>query len=360
MRPKGSPVFIHPTAFVGIDPTSLPSFRLPQGSYGLFTQSRNPANKYLIETNPSFVDLSKFMSSDYLIGKLGYDPDQAARRLGDGRYETRLIADAVRAQTGQRFLADGLSSDYEQFQYLMDNAISSKNALNLSVGVMLTSQQVAALTHDIVWMEERVINGETVLVPVLYLAKVDSRNLRGGSLIQGRNVEIITGGDLKNVGTLRASEDLSALSGGSILQGGLAQANANLTLLAQDSIRNAMAGEIRADKVNLTSLKGDIVNDRTATTFNIGAGSATQLDAGSSISAGSKLTINAANNLTSKGRISSGGDATLTAGNDINLLAVEDRTVTRDALRRGLRTEETLTQLGSSVALVKLPERTCL
>ena len=91
------------------------------------------------------------------------------------------------------------------------------------------------------------------------------------------------------------------------------------------------------------------LRDRTATAFNIGAGSATQLDAGSSISAGSKLTINAANNLTSKGRISSGGDATLTAGNDINLLAVEDRTVTRDALRRGLRTEETLTQLGSSV-----------
>ncbi|WGK92050.1 hemagglutinin repeat-containing protein [Pseudomonas migulae] len=91
------------------------------------------------------------------------------------------------------------------------------------------------------------------------------------------------------------------------------------------------------------------LRDRTATTFNIGAGSATQLDAGSSISAGSKLTINAANNLTSKGQISSGGDATLTAGNDINLLAVEDRTVTRDALRRGLRTEETLTQLGSSV-----------
>ncbi|MHC8310457.1 two-partner secretion domain-containing protein [Pseudomonas sp. GT1P32] len=343
------PVDFTGAAFVGIDPTSLPSFRLPQGDYGLFTQSRNPANKYLIETNPSLVDLSKFMSSDYLIGKLGYDPDQAARRLGDGRYETRLIADAVRAQTGQRFLADGLSSDYEQFQYLMDNAISSKNALNLNVGVMLTSQQVAALTHDIVWMEERVVNGETVLVPVLYLAKVDSRNLRGGSLIQGRNVEMITGGDLKNVGTLRASEDLSALSGGSILQGGLAQANANLTLLAQDSIRNAMAGEIRADKVNLTSLKGDIVNDRTATTFNIGAGSATQVDAGSSISAGSKLTINAANNLTSKGRISSGGDATLTAGNDINLLAVEDRTVTRDALRRGMRTEETLTQLGSSV-----------
>ena len=49
--------------------------------------------------------------------------------LGDGRYETRLVADAVRVQTGQRFLADGLSSDYEQFKYLMDNAVTFDKAL---------------------------------------------------------------------------------------------------------------------------------------------------------------------------------------------------------------------------------------
>lgn len=343
------PVDFSGAPFVSVDPTSLSSFRLPQGDYGLFTQSRNPAGQYLIESNPSLTDTDKFMSSDYLLSNLGYDPVEADRRLGDGRYETRLIADAVRVQTGQRFLADGLSSDYEQFQYLMDNAVASKDALGLSVGVGLTSEQVAALTHDIVWMEERVVEGETVLTPVLYLASVDSRNLRGGSLIQGRTVEMITGGDLKNVGTLRASEDLTVLSGGSIYQGGLTQANDNLTLLAANSIRNALAGEIRGDKVSLTTLTGDITNDRTAVKFNIGADSKTQLDAGSSITAGSQLDLNAANDLTNKGQISSGGDATLTAGNDINLLAVQDRTVDKTALRRGMRTEETITQLGSSV-----------
>ena len=36
----------------------------------------------------------------------------------------------------------------------MDNAIASKQALNLSVGITLTSEQVAALTHDIVWLEK--------------------------------------------------------------------------------------------------------------------------------------------------------------------------------------------------------------
>lgn len=343
------PVDFSGAPFVSVDPTSLSSFRLPQGSFGLFTQNRNPAAQYLIETNPSLVDTAKFMSSDYLLSNLGYDPAEADRRLGDGRYESRLIADAVRAQTGQRFLADGISSDYEQFQYLMDNAVASKDELGLSLGVGLTSEQVAALTHDLVWMEERVVEGETVLTPVLYLAKVDSRNLRGGSLIQGRNVEMITGGDLKNVGTLRASEDLTALSGGSIYQGGLVQANNNLTMLATNSIRNALAGEIRGDKVNLTTLTGDIINDRTAVQFTIGNDTRTQLDAGSSITAGSELTINAAKDLTNKGQISSGGNAALTAGNDINLLSVEDRNVEKNVLRRGMRTEETITQMGSSV-----------
>jgi filamentous hemagglutinin len=129
----------------------------------------------------------------------------------------------------------------------MDNAVASKDALGLS-GVGLTSQQVAALTHDIVWMEERVVDGEKVLAPVLYLAKVDSRNLRGGSLIQGRDLDLVTGGDLKNVGTLRASNDLIATVGGSFYQGGLTQANESLAMLAQDSIRNALAGEIRGNR----------------------------------------------------------------------------------------------------------------
>ena len=41
----------------------------------------------------------------------------------------------------------------------MNNAIASKQELNLALGVSLTSEQVAALTHDIVWME----NAEVLL-----------------------------------------------------------------------------------------------------------------------------------------------------------------------------------------------------
>ncbi|MCQ2993173.1 hypothetical protein NLO88_06920 [Pseudomonas syringae] len=66
--------------------------------------------KYLIETNSALTDLKQFMSSDYLLDKLGYDPALSAKRLGDGLYEQRLIQQAIVARTGQRFI-DGQTSD---------------------------------------------------------------------------------------------------------------------------------------------------------------------------------------------------------------------------------------------------------
>lgn len=59
-----------------------------------------------------------------------------------------------------RFI-DGQTSNDALFKYLMDNAVASKTDLNLSIGVSLMSEQVAALTHDIVWMEFFVNNAKT-------------------------------------------------------------------------------------------------------------------------------------------------------------------------------------------------------
>jgi filamentous hemagglutinin len=318
------PVDFRGVPFAAVDPTASSTFRLPKGPYGMFVQSPNPQSRYLIETNPELTQTAPFMSSDYLLGKLNFNADEAARRLGDGRYESRLISDAVLAQTGQRFLAGGLNNDYEQFRYLMDNALASKNELNLTVGVTLTSEQVAALTHDIVWMEERVVDGQKVLVPVLYLAQAESRNVRGGSLIQGRDLEMIAGNDLVNVGTLRATNNLTADVKGSLYNGGLVEANERLSLMATDSIRNALAGDIRGNQVSLSTLKGDIVNDRTAVTYSPGQGLRTSLDDGGNISARDTLSIKSGRDLTNSGTITSGADADLSATRDINLLAVQN------------------------------------
>ena len=319
-----TPVDYSGIPFAAVDPTAGATFQLPQGNYGLFIRNPDPTSSYLIETNPNLTDLSRFLGSDYILDRLDISPDSNWRRLGDGLYEQRLVRDAVLAQTGQRFLADGLTSDYDQYRYLMDNALASKDALQLSLGVTLNAEQVSALTHDIVWMENRVVDGQKVLVPVLYLAQADSRSVRGNSLIQGRDLTLIAGGDLVNVGTLRASNNLDVSSGGSLYQGGLVDAGNNLQMIAQDSIRNAMAGEIRGRQVSLAAVKGDILNDRTAIQVRDGAGMRTITDTGSTITARENLAISAGRDITHYGVMSAGGDVALKAGNDINLLAKTD------------------------------------
>jgi filamentous hemagglutinin len=77
--------------------------------------ARPNTNKYLIETNPVLTDLKQFMSSDYLLSGLGYNPDLSAKRLGDGLYEQRLVQQAITARTGQAFI-DGQTSNEAQFK----------------------------------------------------------------------------------------------------------------------------------------------------------------------------------------------------------------------------------------------------
>uniref|UniRef100_UPI002B1D38E8 hemagglutinin repeat-containing protein n=1 Tax=Pseudomonas bubulae TaxID=2316085 RepID=UPI002B1D38E8 len=144
----------------------------------------------------------------------------------------------------------------------------------------------------------------------------------------GRDLNLFTGGDLINVGTLRASNNLSAVSSGSLYTGGLVEAGNNLSLLAQDSIRNAMAGEIRGKQVSLTALKGDITNETTAIQVRDGAGMRTLTDgSGGTIVARENLAIDAGRDLINRGALTAGNDANLTASRDLNLIAASDTRV---------------------------------
>ncbi|MCU1748660.1 DUF637 domain-containing protein, partial [Pseudomonas sp. 6D_7.1_Bac1] len=286
----------------------------------------NP-QKYLIETNPVLTDLKQFMSSDYLLANLGYDPDKSAKRLGDGLYEQKLIQQAVVARTGQRFI-DGQTSDEKLFKYLMNNAIASKNELNLSLGVSLTSEQVAALTHDIVWMESAVVNGEQVLVPVLYLANANNRLAANGALIQGSDVNLIAGKDLDNAGTLRASNNLLATAGNDLVNSGLVEAGNRLDLLAGNNIVNKAGGIIAGRDVSLTAINGDVVNERTITTAKASDGyTSTSKDYANSaarIEAANDLSLQAGRDVNNTGGVlQSGRDTRINAGRDVNLLSAQ-------------------------------------
>ncbi|WP_123414700.1 hemagglutinin repeat-containing protein [Pseudomonas brassicacearum] len=312
------------------------------------TVAANP-HKYLIETNPVLTDLKQFMSSDYLLDNLGYDPDQSAKRLGDGLYEQTLIQQAVVARTGQRFI-DGQTSNEDMFKYLMNNAIASKQELNLALGVSLTSEQVAALTHDIVWMENVEVNGEQVLVPVLYLANANNRLAANGALIQGADVTLIAGKDLNNAGTLRASNNLSASATNDLVNSGLVQAGNRLDLLAGNNLVNKAGGIIAGRDVTLTATNGDVINERTVTTHESDSGYRSErtdfIDSAARIEAANNLTISAGRDINNVGGVlKSGADTTLNAANDINLTAAERIA----GGTRGLHRDETITQYGSSL-----------
>ncbi|SDS84781.1 filamentous hemagglutinin [Pseudomonas asplenii] len=313
------------------------------------TAGQSRPQKYLIETNPAFADLKQFVNSDYLLSKVGYSDQESTKRLGDGFYEQRLIQQAVVARTGQRFI-DGQTSDEGLFKYLMDNAISSKQQLNLSVGVSLTSEQVAALTHDIVWMEKQVVNGEEVLVPVLYLAQANNRLSPNGALIQGADVNLIAGANLENSGTLRASNNLSMSAGNSLVNAGLAEAGNRLDALAINNVVNKAGGIIAGRDVSLTSVSGDITNERTVSTYtNTIDGYLYRtdvVDSAARIEAANDLTLSAAQDVKNVGGVlKSGGDTNIKAGRDVSIASAEQHNSTM----QGRIKSNSVSQYGSDV-----------
>ncbi|NUE79331.1 adhesin [Pseudomonas protegens] len=295
------------------------------------------------------------MSSDYLLSNLGYNPDESAKRLGDGFYEQKLIQQAMVARTGQRFI-DGQDSNEKLFKHLMDNALQSKQQLDLSVGVTLTSEQVAALTHDIVWLESHEVNGEQVLVPVLYLAQANNRLAPNGSLIAGKDVSLIAGKDLNNVGTLRAANDLSAVAGANLVNSGLAETGKGLNLTAGKDLLNKAGGVVAGRDVALTATDGDVVNERTLTRHQSSTSTSNEqrdfVDSAARIEATNNLTLTASRDLKNTGSaLTAGGDAVLSAGRDLSITSTEQANSSNGQFKKDLWTRSQTTQNASDVQI---------
>jgi filamentous hemagglutinin len=276
--------------------------------------------------------------------------DESAKRLGDGLYEQRLVQQAVTSRTGQTFI-DGQTSNEDQFKYLMNNAIASKTQLNLTVGVSLTSEQVAALTHDIVWLEELEVNGENVLVPVLYLAQADGRLAPNGALIAGKDVTLIAGQNLDNVGTLKATNNLSATAGNDLVNSGLISAGNRLDLLAGNDVTNKAGGIIAGRDVTVTAIGGDVTNERSVTSLDSDVRGELHQDFANSaarIEAANDLSVSAGRDINNIGSaLQSGRDLILSAGRDVNIASTQ---VANSQILSPKRTGSDITQVGSTVS----------
>ncbi|MCU6171168.1 hemagglutinin repeat-containing protein [Enterobacter bugandensis] len=335
------------------------AYPLPSGNNGYFVFSDNPKSPYLININPklnglgqldptlfadlnamlgikpsssapqetrlAFTDEKQFLGSSYMLGRLNLNPDYDYRFLGDAAFDTRYVSNVVLNQTGNRYL-NGIGSDLDQMRYLMDNAAAAQQSLGLQFGVSLTADQIAALDHSLLWWEKATVNGETVMVPKLYLSPKDV-TVNNGSVIAGNNVTL-KGGSITNSGSsLLANNSLTLDSQNSIsnLNSGLMKAGGDLNLSAIGDINN-ISSTISGKTVALESLDGSINNLTQVEQIDINAKGKysniglkdTLLGNTASITAQDGLSLEAGKNITVTGaNLASGGDMLLNAWGDI-------------------------------------------
>ncbi|WP_293794181.1 hemagglutinin repeat-containing protein [uncultured Pantoea sp.] len=280
------------------------------------------------ESRQQYTDVNTFLGSSYLLDRLNLKPDNDYRFLGDAAFDTRYVSNTVLNQTGSRYL-NGVGSDLDQMRYLMDNAAASQQPLGLQFGVSLTADQVASLDKSIIWWEATSVNGQTVMVPKVYLSEKDAA-MNNGSVIAGNNVTLSGGNITNSASTIVAKNAVSADSQNNIdnLKAGLIKAGGELNLSTLNSINN-VSSTISGKKVALESVNGDINNSTISSQWTIGGNgpvqaSKTLLGQTAAITSLDALSLKSGNDINITGAsLNAGGDLLLNAWHDLSLNSIE-------------------------------------
>ncbi|MEN4932549.1 hemagglutinin repeat-containing protein [Pantoea agglomerans] len=317
---------------------------------GLFSQHTAAGSPYLIVTDERFTSKSKFISSDYLLERVGYDPSQVHKRLGDGFYEQRLVREQVLKLTG-RPSVNGWDA-MAQYQELMNNGSKVAQDFHLVPGVALTPQQITALQQDIVWLVSETVDTadgpQTVWVPKVYLAQNTLRLTGAGAVIGGGNLQL-SADSVTNAGNLFADQALSIDSGQFLHLGGDIKAGSidvkAETLTISTDLQNALRqATMSADDISLSGtdirLQGAKLN--ATSNLSLSARNDLSISAAKSSHSGSLSVISGAmGNRTSSGieeagrrmaqvsgewqqakgsELNAGGNLLLSAGRDLTLI----------------------------------------
>lgn len=265
-----------------------------------------PGQAFLFETRAAFLDVSKFYGSSYFLNRIGYKPDSEILFLGDAYFENQYVEQQLRQVTGSGFAGDDTVT---QIKRLLDNGADYLGAHQHALGEPLTAEEIAGLTQSVVVYEWQVVDGKSVLAPVLHLAPGDKERLASaGAVIAGKDVTIdagvlATSGMIASSGNLAVSGTSIAATGGSLKAGGDAS--------------------LAADKVS-------VVNGSVATGGNLSIkGDDGILVAGSKVAAGGNLALN--------------------SNGDINISATGETTTRTKRDRRSTTTTVETTATGSQI-----------
>jgi filamentous hemagglutinin len=311
---------------------------LPVNPNGFFVVNKDPQAQYLVETNPLYGVGSNFVGSDYLAVRYGYNPDVSLKRLGDANYEAYLIKQQLVGTTGSNLLK-GYRNEAAQVQGLMDNALAQSKELGLKYGAALTKEQISKLKTSIVWMVETIVDGVSVLAPVVYLPDSVRNAIASGATITGDDVYMDLASVNNKGGTIEGKNTLAVTSKGDITNSG---------------------GTIRGGNVSLRSTDGSIVN-RTESAFrgNSASGS-TVIGKTGLIQSDNVLILDAKKDVTVLGaQVKAGGSAAIRAGGNVTFDTIENRTTSSSSettRSRGRTTTtttntETVTQVKSGLSV---------
>ncbi|WP_256252945.1 hemagglutinin repeat-containing protein [Burkholderia ubonensis] len=319
----GPPAPVNPIIASATALNVLNNLTIPQG--GLFKPTTAPNANYVIETNPAFTNQKNFISSDYFFGQLGVDLTHIPKRLGDGFYEQQLVRNQVTGLTGKAVL--GPYADLQtMYQSLMAAGADLSKSLDMPMGASLSAEQVSKLTSNVIMMETRVVDGQSVLVPVVYLAKASQQNI-DGPLISATNIDFQNAQAFTNSGTIKADNTL-AIQGKQIDNAfGALQSGGLMSLKAENNI-DLTSANVKAGSLQLDAGKDLILDTATKTNTRVSRDGATsvvttlgptaKLDV-----AGDASIVTGGNFQQNAGNLSVGGNLGMNVGGDWDLGAVQ-------------------------------------
>ncbi|WP_186260483.1 hemagglutinin repeat-containing protein, partial [Burkholderia gladioli] len=301
----------------------LNNLTIPQG--GLFKPTAAPNASYVIETNPAFTNQKNFISSDYFFSQIGVDLTHIPKRLGDGFYEQQLVRNQVTSLTGKAVL--GPYADLQtMYESLMAAGADLSKSLDLPIGASLSADQVARLTSNVVLMETRVVDGQSVLVPVVYLAQASQQNMNG-PLIAATNIDLQNAQSFTNSGTIKADNTL-AIQGKQIDNAFGALQSGGLMALSTENDIDLTSSNVKAGSLQLDAGKNLILDTATKTNTRVSRDGATSVvttlgptaklhvAGDASITTGGNFQQNA-------GKLSVGGNLGMNVGGNWDLGAVQ-------------------------------------
>ncbi len=351
---------MHAPQTLGSAQTGIPNLTLPLN--GLFHFQPAPSATYLVATDARFTQYTKFISSDYMLGALGLNPQQTQKRLGDGFYEEKLVRDQITQLTGRTFLA-GYTDQLSEYRALMDAGVTYAKTFNLTPGIGLSDAQMQQLTSNMVWLVSQDVTlpdgtHQSVLVPKLYLAQASTVDLNStGALVTGKAVNLNASGDLANSGRIVGDMATQVVGNTIVNRGAIGGAGGATLVQAVQDVRN-IGGSITGQNVAVQAGR-DVINE-TQTISNLQtigpngySAGATGVGSVGSITATNNVSVLAGRDITLAGAtVSAGNNAQLAAGRDLNLGTVTLGT-TQDAVSRGGQSyfhDQTTTVSGSTVS----------